>query len=148
MVVLMLLVVVVLLFVLALPVLSGIGSYSAKETRAKKEFGDANDGEADASGVGSARQYAGYTYEAPDVDVDEEAEQKLLQGAGEGLKKRINRLKVTSEDIPIHFGINAPRVEQETVVRNYNTKPTEYDFDVDDFIEKEHAKDVASRFHH
>lgn len=135
----------VVIFVIALPVLSGIGSYSSKEFKRDFSLEDEEFEQNGSKSTSSSHQYTGYTYEAPDVEEENGMVNKQREN---GLKKRINKLKtLTSDDIPIKFGINAPKVDHDTPQRQFIANgPNEFDYDVDDFIEKEHAKDMANRF--
>lgn len=139
-----LLMVLLVAWTFVMPVLAGLGKY---EKRAPKNgSGSANKANKVKTNASSS-QYTGYTYEAPDV-ADEQQQQQQQQQAGSGLKKRITRLgKYTREDIPIQFGIDAPRVaHHDTVARSATPDANGFEFDVDAFIEREHAKDLDSRF--
>lgn len=144
-VVLILLIGLVIMFTIILPVLSGVGSYSAKPVNSRSSLQDDESEESTNNAHSTSNQYTGYTYQTPDVE-DEDSSEKTHSETG--LKRRINKLKnITSDDIPIKFGINAPKVDHDTPQRKFiNNGSTEFDYDVDEFIEREHAKDMSNRY--
>lgn len=144
-----------------LPIVSNVGSYGRNPDYERKKLRKEEEDEeteteettATATATNTYLSQGYYVYQPPNERYGEEivktegAEEK--ENTLKRVRHKLNSIKVTKDDVPVKLSvIDSDRIQRRVIGKesDLNKHNNEFDFDIDEFVNTEHIKDMREKY--